>query len=573
MNAVTEPAPLIAMGVAGPAFSLVRNPVLSFLLNKPAGLWTRALGARLVSAATALPVEILAFGATQRTVQQILHPGSQDWRLGKMAQEAGALGLMLGLFKIHGRAAQLLLPRNLLKWGPVAAGVGMYSGIVHSHLWEERLGWRDSAPWSEVLGQSLVTFLQLRTMGALSHSLMGRRYQAWAAGLEARVEQKLARSENFFSGNLPGHGLVAAGHGLALPVGLPKGSAVDASIEGVYRTQGLKESAPQRELSPDPDQGMEEKSGPQKKPEEEKPLFHDWSWEKLILAVEEQGSPVHAWEIVRRIEREKDGAVQAALQNALNQAIRTYRESLERLGMGDDFVRGNPGFHSTPMELEISEPPSENLMEREKIIRDFSAYFPRDPRLLEEDRLRLSRSILDPVLRKGIKPHEMNAAIWGFDWQSQLTRTLLQLGMNVTAININSSPLLPKEFSHFGDRFRGTDLIGLGQGEIPKFDLQFVIIPHKLLIDHAIQVSLARAGTINVFQTDYWGSSEPYYQYLRGYLDAHRELLREPFPIPPFPVDYSPKYPMVLVMESDPMHMAQQDYRPRIQQRGSYLRF
>jgi hypothetical protein len=196
MGALTEPAPLLAMTVAGPAFSLVRNPVMSSLLGKPAGLFTRGLGLRMTAAAAALPVEVAAFGATQRAVQHLIKPESLDWRPEALAQEAGALGLTLALFKTHGRLAQVLLPNSLKVFHPMASAAGMYSGIYHSHYLEEKLGWRETSAWDQRLAHSLETFLQLKGMGHLSHRMMGPRYGAWVASLEARAEQEIRKSRD-----------------------------------------------------------------------------------------------------------------------------------------------------------------------------------------------------------------------------------------------------------------------------------------------------------------------------------------------------------------------------------------
>jgi hypothetical protein len=136
---------------------------------------------------------VAVFGATERVVKNFVKPGSLDWRLETLGQEAGALGLTLALFKMHGRAAQLLLPKGAWQWRPLAAGTGMYSGVVHSHFWEEKLGWREAGSWDSLMTGSLETFLQLKTMGHLSHQMMGPRYGAWVASLEAKAESEFQK--------------------------------------------------------------------------------------------------------------------------------------------------------------------------------------------------------------------------------------------------------------------------------------------------------------------------------------------------------------------------------------------
>lgn len=348
MNAVSEPAPLFAMALAGPAFSLVRNPVLSFLLSKSPAFWTRSLGVRMASAAAALPGEVLVFGAAERAAKHVLHRGPQDWRLETLAQEAGALGLTLALFKMHGRMAQYFLPKHLLRWRPWVAGLGMYSGIVHSQIWGERLIWRERTTWSELLGRSLETFLQLKTMGYLSVQAMGRRYQNWVANLEARAEQALKNREIL----LPPMGTVRelsfAGSGVGFRVALPRrGSRVDAKYSSVYSIQGRAKS--ELDSNPHFESGeWAKKKSETKASDGEMPLFHDWSLERIQIMVEQASTP-HVHELVRRINAEKDPKAQARLQNILTEGIRTYRENREKLGIGDDLVRGNPSFRLPPV--------------------------------------------------------------------------------------------------------------------------------------------------------------------------------------------------------------------------------
>lgn len=197
-SAVTDPGPLAAMAVASPVFSLVRNPVLSALLKRPVGLLSRGWGLRATAAAAALPFEVLAFSGVEHGVRGLLGKTPSVWHPEALWKEWAGLGLTLGLFKVHGRIFQDLAPEA---WRPIAAGVGMYSGIVHSHLWEETLGWRPRNHWGETLNESLVTFLQLKTMGHVSHRVMGVRFGAWVQSLENRAEQTVRQKSG-----IPGEG-------------------------------------------------------------------------------------------------------------------------------------------------------------------------------------------------------------------------------------------------------------------------------------------------------------------------------------------------------------------------------
>lgn len=190
-RALTEPVPLLAMALAGPAFSLVRNGAVSLLLKRPAGLLTRGLGLRTAAAAAGLPAEVLTFSGTGRACHALGHSRKTDKGLSSLTQEWGALALTFGLFKVHGRLAQTLLPAAVFPWPEIAAAAGMYSGLVHAHWWGERLGWRNPVGFSQRLLDSAKDYLQLRSMGQLSLGLMGPRYAQWTASLEARGEQKL----------------------------------------------------------------------------------------------------------------------------------------------------------------------------------------------------------------------------------------------------------------------------------------------------------------------------------------------------------------------------------------------
>lgn len=236
LDEVTAPGPLLAMGLAAPLYSFTRGRVLAGLFQRPAGLLTRGLGARALSSGAGLIPEVGTFWGVNRVYQQAFHPETLRNHT-NLAQELAALTLTFGLFKINGYlfragAAQAFQRSDFLRQhlNPLAVqrgagALGMYSGVLSSHYFEGRLDWRPHESLEQLLSGSLVTFLQLKTMGQLSHGLMGRRYQAWLQSLEAQTENlkpPLGPSLKALGHRLFPVRLATTPEGLTIPVEAPE---------------------------------------------------------------------------------------------------------------------------------------------------------------------------------------------------------------------------------------------------------------------------------------------------------------------------------------------------------------
>lgn len=202
---VLAPAPLIAMAVAAPVYSVVRFKTLAHLIGRPAGLLTRGLASRFLASSAGWGPEVLTFWGVQRAYNQVFHPKLNRWDNTSVTHELLGLGLTFGLFKLNGRLFQaaaddvLKYPAvqrtlNALKVRPAtlrtsAQWAGMYSGIVTAGALEGKLGLKPYESPDALFTNSLVTLVQLKSMGAISHKMMGPSYAAWMQGIEAKAQE------------------------------------------------------------------------------------------------------------------------------------------------------------------------------------------------------------------------------------------------------------------------------------------------------------------------------------------------------------------------------------------------
>lgn len=208
---VLSPGPLLAMGLAAPVYSFSRGKMLQYLMGRSSGFWTRGLGLKLASATPALGGEVMTFWGVNRTYTQFTHPELNRWDAQSVGQELAGLFMTFGLFKVNGfgfrsgaeallkkswfrrHSQKLMSDKSLLA---TAGGMGMYSGVLSSHYLEGKLGWRPEESLDHLFAGALVTTLQLKAMGQLSHRLMGPKYAAWMQKLEA--EARSLEAPKFF---------------------------------------------------------------------------------------------------------------------------------------------------------------------------------------------------------------------------------------------------------------------------------------------------------------------------------------------------------------------------------------
>lgn len=188
----TDPAALIAMGVAGPLFRTGR-------------LWTAARFSR----ASAIP-EVLAYGGgfvaetagftlTHKAVASALGH-RQDWSPSALAREWASGATVLGSLKLAGEASRLGL-RGYVRTGSLphlAQEIGVHGAFVHTlpqvalfggvllgHRLQETFGFRERSDGATLAAEGLATLLHLHVGGALVAKVLG------AGAHRSRVESEL----------------------------------------------------------------------------------------------------------------------------------------------------------------------------------------------------------------------------------------------------------------------------------------------------------------------------------------------------------------------------------------------
>ncbi len=197
VDEVLDPGTLLAMGVAAPAYSLTRGLVMERLFVQSANIWNRGLGLRITAGAAGLVPEVLTFSGVHHGYNALMGGAQHSFASSGLMQEWGSLAMTLGLFKMFGYAfgegGMALQKSHSFKLNPetvqkLSSGLGMYTGVLSSHYLEGKLGWREPQNLSALLLGAGITSLQLKTMGALSHRMMGPRYGAWIKSIEHRVK-------------------------------------------------------------------------------------------------------------------------------------------------------------------------------------------------------------------------------------------------------------------------------------------------------------------------------------------------------------------------------------------------
>jgi threonine dehydratase len=181
----TDPALLIAMGIAGGLGAALRFGALARLTAAPASVFTRGLGARFLASAGALAFEAPGFTAATRLGRRVFgHEGVEaPWQsellsgyvmLGALRLSTGAVNPWLNGGSIPGWNASLMRQGSQL------------GGLLLAHRAEVFAGLRPEMTASQALAESLGTLLHFHVSGRLSASLMGSRFAAWNQGLEIR---------------------------------------------------------------------------------------------------------------------------------------------------------------------------------------------------------------------------------------------------------------------------------------------------------------------------------------------------------------------------------------------------
>ncbi|HKX13166.1 MAG TPA: hypothetical protein VJP40_08440, partial [bacterium] len=199
-----NPAPILAMGIAGSVFKVSRALSLNFLRQAPVD--------RILARATANGIGLLsesaAFTVTAKSVASGLGQ-AQDWSLPALKREWLAGTILLGSIKAGGalgvrsgrdlvaaatRSESLALQRGLTLASSAAQPLGLYGGILLSHQIETGLGLRPAQSAANGLIDGAATLFHLYVGGRIAQGLGADRLNRAATQLEHRIE------------NLPGPG-------------------------------------------------------------------------------------------------------------------------------------------------------------------------------------------------------------------------------------------------------------------------------------------------------------------------------------------------------------------------------
>ena len=241
VSEATDPVTLLAMTVGSAAYATARAGILTRLLASPSGAWTRGLAARGLAASGAFAVEIPSFWLANKGMREVLHPGLQPWDLSTNARELATLGVSLGALKLAGFGAVATQSRLGIQNSLGASAfrqAGMFTGILAGHGLERMVGLRPASDGATTFLDSLVLLLQFNVGGRLSHQLMGPRWAAHQAGLEARLQSAIRRPaiSSTWGQGLPRPLAMAAMGGDGLP---PRGAEpIDFNRPQITRMEG-----------------------------------------------------------------------------------------------------------------------------------------------------------------------------------------------------------------------------------------------------------------------------------------------------------------------------------------------
>ncbi|MCE9626087.1 MAG: hypothetical protein K8R69_11670, partial [Deltaproteobacteria bacterium] len=170
----SNPVMIAGMAAGSFVFSTARTAILSRMLAAPG---RGVLGARALAATGAYLMEVPAFWATTKGLNEALAPGQQAWDLRTNLRELAGLGLTLGALKLTGAGASALSGRlasssNPMAWsaterfghGVLQQG-SMLGGIMLGHRLEVAAGLRPELPGATNLVDSLSMLLQFHVGG------------------------------------------------------------------------------------------------------------------------------------------------------------------------------------------------------------------------------------------------------------------------------------------------------------------------------------------------------------------------------------------------------------------------
>lgn len=182
----TDPAMILAFGLAGGLAACVRAGGMASLALRAPSLFTRGLGARTLVGVAAYLAEVPAFVGSHRLARNLLDPEAVNPGWG---QELAGAALFLGALKFTGfLGRELPAPAAFSPWiHRASTGLGIYAG----QRLEERFGLR---PASDGVGRWLdlaETWLQLHVGGRIAEGLAGPSHLARWEGDLLRMPEAL----------------------------------------------------------------------------------------------------------------------------------------------------------------------------------------------------------------------------------------------------------------------------------------------------------------------------------------------------------------------------------------------
>jgi PAS domain-containing protein len=191
---VTDPASLLAMGVAGSVFRAARFTALANL--RSAGFSGNF--ARWGAGLAGLSLEAPAFTLSARFGSELLGR-PQSWSAEALGRDLSAGYLMLGGLRGVGALGQRTL-RTLplsLQASPLlnfTIGQGsLLGGILAAHSLETAVGLRQRQSGGSALFEGLATLIHFRVAGRLSRAAFGENFAAWERRLDQRSERLAER--------------------------------------------------------------------------------------------------------------------------------------------------------------------------------------------------------------------------------------------------------------------------------------------------------------------------------------------------------------------------------------------
>lgn len=217
----TDPSLLAGMGAAGLVSNALRLGVLSRLMARPAGWFTRGFGARFSAGAVSLAFEAPAFTAAIHGANAVLGR-PQDLSLSSLGHELGSGYLLLGALRLSGGLTHAL-GENLARGGALTSSQrlglsvleqgGTFGAILAANKAEQFFNLRPRANGENMAFEALATLLQFRVGSRMAESAFGPAYHGAMREMQVRSENLGPRAGNgggIFEG-LTGEALAPAG--------------------------------------------------------------------------------------------------------------------------------------------------------------------------------------------------------------------------------------------------------------------------------------------------------------------------------------------------------------------------